>query len=224
MSPGSPPTTRTPGWALRAPRPSTFRLEAVLRIDPTLYVGPANGFTPAEWETAREPLPMDGLTLIAPIAGSGGWLAAGDARAESATFEALVRHGRALVGAAERNAIALTYARPSRIRPMLWADGKPVCRFTWCDDLAHTRRILDRLRADAAGVLYDDMDQGWAIHIVRSGADVVFGESDGALTKRPARSCVVAFTEIARAAEAAEDALDDVLARLRREGADAWSV
>jgi len=57
-------------WTRGARPAGAFLCDAFFSVADSVYVGPENGMTPAQWETARVPLPPPGLPLHPPRAGS----------------------------------------------------------------------------------------------------------------------------------------------------------
>ena len=207
-------TTRPPDWLAGALRPRIFRVDAALVVHDSFYFGPPNRFTPEQWRSLREPLPTEGIPRVE------GWLLASSA---SAHVDAVARYGRAVKDAARRHATSLAGSIYSWVRPRICADDRTVCAFSWSDGYAATKATLDGLASESQGTLISDLDQHWEIEIVRYGADFWFGERDPD-SEQPPRTCLVDAETVALEALAAARALDELLARLREQDADLWSI
>lgn len=163
-------------WMARAKPLGPFVWDAAFRVADSLYIGPENGFSPQEWEAAR--VPLDPPDLPRRLHGYAVTL---DLIGREA---ALVAFYERLIAAAEMHGKCAALAVPFpyfRITPTLLEAGEPVLSFPWTDDVAQTRVVLSALaEAGADGVVWDDIDQGWFMRIVRRDGAlfIVEGEPD----------------------------------------------
>ncbi len=208
-------------WIAQARRLATFSCDAVFRIEPSFYIGPDNGMTALEWETANVRLPP--LELPRQFA-------------DRVTTAELLGHEEALVGHYRRVVeIAAAHGKgPSlrpfpyfRIQPTIIADGQVLTQFSWTDDLHETRAVLKMLVQAVAGpprMLHDDQDQGWHILVATTGATTCFIEWDAEGPPPAEGGYAVDAAMVAGQAGAALDRLTMIHGRLVQAlGRDHWA-
>lgn len=214
------PTDEYGAWAGQARRLATFACDAVFRIEPSFYIGPENGMTPMEWETANVRLPP--LELPRQFADQ-------VTTAELLGREAaLIHHYRRIVeiAGAHGKASSLRPFPYFSIKPAIIADGHVLTQFSWADDLYETRAVLEMLVQSGSGpprLLHDDQDQGWRILVATTGAATCFIEWDDEGPPPAKGGYAVDSAMVARQAGAALGRLDIIHDRLARTlGRDYW--
>ncbi len=215
------PTDEHEAWIAQARRLATSACDAVFRIEPSFYIGPDNGMTALDWETAN--VRLSPLELPRQFAD----------RVTTAELlgheEALVRYYRQIVesAAAHGKAPSLRPFPYFRIQPAIIADGHVLTEFSWTDDLHETRAVLEMLVQAAAGpprMLHDDQDQGWHILVATTGAATCFIEWDAEGSPPAEGGYVVDSAMVARQAGAALDRLTTIHGRLVQAlGRDLWA-
>lgn len=208
-------------WIGQARRLPVFTCDAVFGIESSVYVGPDNGMTALEWETARVRLPpldlprqcVDQITT-----------------AEALDREdALISHYRRIVAIAEAQGTSkLLQPFPYfRTRPAIIAGDKVLTAFSWNDHGQETQAILAMLAGADGGaprLLHDDQDQGWHILIAATDAGTCFIEWDAEGPPPIEGGYSVDAAELARQAGAALDRLQVIHDRLVRAlGQDYWT-
>ncbi len=198
-------------WIAQARTVPAFVCDAVFGVEPSFYVGPDNGMSSMEWDTANVRLPPIGLTCR--FAG----------RVTTAELlgqeDALIAHYRRIIGLAGEHGKTRSL-RPFpyfRIQPAIFADGQTLTSFSWTDDLHETRLVLDMFVDAATGparLVHADEDQGWGLLVAASAVATCLIEWDA--EGPPPAEAGLAFdrAELARQASAALGRLRIVHSRL----------
>jgi hypothetical protein len=208
-------------WIAQVRPLHVFACEAVFRIEPSFYIGPDNGMTPLEWETANIRLPP--LDLPRQFAD----------RVTAAELlgreDALIAHYRRIVEVAETHGKTASL-RPFpyfRTEPAIIANDEVLTEFSWNDDVHETQAVLEILAESGGGVprlLHDDQDQGWHILIAATGATTCFIEWDAEGPPPTVGGYAVDAEALARQAGAALARLQIIHDRLVRAfGQDYWT-
>jgi len=203
--------------------PSAFHLDAFFRVVDSVYVGPEDGMSPKQWETARVALSPPDLSLRMP-----GRVATTELLGHE---EALSRHYRRLIRVAEAYGKTAVLARPFpyfAVGPSLLADGSVLAAWPWNDTLPEAVSVLEALShagtAAPGAAILDDADQGWAIRAVAEGGSVLIAEWDGEGPAPAGATWRLDATILAEQAATALERLRTVHARLARQlGRDLWS-
>jgi hypothetical protein len=198
-----------------------FVCDAAFRIEPSFYIGPDNGMTQLEWETANVRLPP--LDLPRQFADQ-------VATAELVGREdALIGYYRRLVEIAERHgkAASLQPFPYLRIQPTIIANAEVLTDFSWNDDIHETQSVLEMLAESGIGpprMVHGDEDQGWRILIAATEAEICFIEWDAEGPPPSVRGYAVDSAALAWQAGAALDRLRIIHHRLVRAfGRDYWT-
>jgi hypothetical protein len=208
-------------WIAQARRLHVFVCDAVFWIEPSFYIGPDDGMTSLEWETANVRLPP--LDLPRQLAD----------RVTTAELlgreDALISHYRRLVEVAEMHSETASL-RPFpyfRTQPAIITSDEVLTEFSWNDDIHETQTILEMLAESGGGaprLLHDDQDQGWHILIVATDAVTCFIEWDAEGPPPAVGGYAVDAAGLARQAGAALDRLQIIHDRLVRAlGQDYWT-
>jgi hypothetical protein len=204
-----------PDWVERARYVANPVLEVAFTIREDFYYGPANDFSPEQWQTLREPLPKPSLELYHHDLNR-----VLTAVAERTVGE-LVRHYRHVLRLAEKHAMEVP---PSHfwITPFLFA-GDVTIQFAWHDTRRDAERLFDALEASADGLIYDDVDQGWELDIWARGDRLFIRDAD--FDTQEERACIwCERAPLVRQVAPLRARLDTILAQLREAlGADYWS-
>jgi hypothetical protein len=162
-------------WITQARLLPAFTCDAVFRIEPNVYIGPDDGMTSLEWETANVSLPP--LDLPRQFAD----------RVTTAELlgreDALISHYRRIVEVTDRHGKTASL-RPFpyfRTEPAIIGGDEVLTEFAWNDDVHETQTVLEMLAESGGGpprLLDDNQDQGWRILIVTTGAVTCFIEWD----------------------------------------------
>ncbi len=208
-------------WIAQARRVPVFTCDAVFRIEPSVYIGPSNGITSLEWQTARIALPP--VDLPRRLAD----------RVTTAELlgqeEALISHYRRLVEIADKHGktASLQPFPHFRTQPAIMAGDEVLTEFSWNDDMAETQTVLEILAGSAGGparLLHEDVDQGWQILIVTNDTVTSFIEWDGEGPPPATGGYAVEAAALARQAGSALDRLRVIHDRLVRAlGRDYWT-
>ncbi|WP_284946293.1 hypothetical protein [Acidisoma cladoniae] len=208
-------------WIASARRLPNFVCDAVFRIEPSFYVGPANGMTALEWETANVRLPP--LNLPRQFADR---VTTSELLGQEGT---LADHYRRLITIADAHAktASLTPFPYFRTQPAIIVNDEVVTEFSWNDDMHETSTILE-IFADSSGgaprLLHWDVDQGWQIMIVATESETCFIEWDGEGPPPPTGGYAVESAALTVQARAALDRLRTNHDRLVQEfGQDYWT-
>ncbi len=207
-----------PDWMADSPACTTLEITAGFRIFDSLYVGPVNAFSPEQWRTLRVPLPIEGLPLF-----EGNLLLA----SSDVSVEQLTAYYRRLLDLAVHHARPLTAASLElSIKPWIVAEGAPTCCFPWTDRHADTQRVFSILAAsDADGVLLDDLDQHWEVHIARKADEIWFGERDWESASTNARTARAPVERVRAQAASAARRLDELVGQLEHAlGGPVWTA
>ena len=214
------PTGQHAAWIQQARTMTPFVCDAMFMLEPDFYIGPSNGFTKAEWTSARIQLPSIDIPRQFPESVT---------TAEGLDREdALIDYYRRIVQAAVAHGRqgSLKPFPYFRTKPAVIANGQVITNFAWNDDLYETRSILQHLVESAeppARLLHVDEDQGWHIHIATSGTATYLVEWEEGST--PPASRGYAFDSLALAGQAASalDRLQTIHRRLVEAlGKDYW--
>ncbi|MBP0494264.1 hypothetical protein [Roseomonas indoligenes] len=210
-------------WASSARPVASFLCDAMFRVSGSVYVGPENGMTPAQWEAERVPLPPPDLPFRAP-----GWVAstdlAGREEALAAYLDRLIRIARA-----HGKMAALVERFPYfAVRPKILAGDEVLASWPWSDGLREARDVLVTLARAASAApgtpILDDQDQGWALRMVAGPGTVLLVEWDAEGPPPADAAWSLEAAVLAGQAAAARDRLRAVHARLvRLMGRDFWS-
>lgn len=208
-------------WIAQARRLQTVMCDAVFRIAPSVYIGPDNGMTARDWETANVSLPVVDLPRQ---------------RADQVTTaemlgreDALISHYRRIVELAEMHGKTASL-RPFpyfRTQPAIITGDEVLTAFPWNDDIHETRTILEILAGSDDGpsrLLHDDQDQGWHILIAVMDGETCFIEWEAEGPPPAVGGYAVDAAAVARQARAALDRLRIIHERLVRAlGQDYWT-
>jgi hypothetical protein len=208
-------------WIAQAHPLPLFTCDAVFRIEPSFYIGPDNGMTSLEWETANVRLPPPDLPRQ---------FADRVSTAELLDREdALISHYRRIVEVAEKHGktASLQPFPYFRTEPVIIGGDAVLTAFSWNDDMHETRAVLEILAEDSRGVpqlLHDDQDQGWHILIATTDAMTFFIEWDAEGPPPATGGYAVDTAELARQAGAALERLQIIHDRLVHAfGQDYWT-
>ncbi len=215
------PTDECGAWIAQARTVAPFVCDAVFRLEPSFYVGPANGMTSLEWATANVRLPpVDLPRQFADRVATAELLGREDA---------LVAHYRGIIAIAGAHGKAGSL-RPFpyfRTQPAIIADGQVLTEFSWNDDVHETRTVLEVLAGSIDGparLLHDDQDQGWHILIAATGPATCFIEWDAEGPPPVGEGYAFDPAELARQAAAALERLQVIHRRLIGAlGRDYWT-
>ncbi|MCR0981907.1 hypothetical protein [Roseomonas populi] len=212
-----------PGAAwMAAARPAANPLcDAFFRVAESVYVGPENGMTPAQWEAERVALPQPDLPLRIP-----GWAATADLAGHE---EALADHFERLIRTARAHGRVAALAQPFpyfSVRPAILDGAEALASWPWSDTLPEALGALEAMagasRAAPSSVILDDQDQGWRLCLVAGPEGVLMAEWDA--EGPPADGWRLEAATLAEQAAAARDRLRAVHARLvRLLGRDLWA-
>ena len=215
------PTGDDGAWIAQARTVPSFECDAVFAVEPSVYIGPDNGMSRMDWETANVRLPPVELARRAADRITTKALLGREA--------ALLAHYRRVIAVAERYGKTRSL-RPFpyfRVQPEIVADGQTLTSFSWVDDAHATRTVLDSLVEAASGparLVHSDLDQGWAVLIVATGSATCLVEWDA--EGPPPAGDGLAFdpAELARQASAARSRLQTIHSRLVSAiGRDGWT-
>ncbi len=197
--------------------------DAFFVIAESVYVGPENGMSAAQWEAERVPLPRPDLPLHPRFGmASAGVLGREDVLAEH--YERVIRVVRA-----HGKDRALEKASPLfAIRPFILEGEEAVASWPWNDTLSDTLAVLDVLcRTEGAApgaVVLDDLEQGWRLRMIAGRGTVRLVEWDGEGPPPAYAGRCLDTAVLAGQAAAARDRLRAIHGRLRRLlGRDFWS-
>jgi hypothetical protein len=208
-------------WIAQARHLPVFTCDAVFRIESSVYIGPDNGMTEPEWETANIRLPpldlprqfVDRVTT-----------------AEALDREdALISHYRRIVAVVETHgkSTSLQSFPYFRTQPTIIASDEVLTEFSWNDNIHETQAVLEILTEADGGAprsLHDDQDQGWHILIVATDAGTCFIEWDAEGPPPIEGGYAVDAAELARQAGAAFERLRIIHDRLVQAlGQDYWT-
>ena len=217
------PMPEDAAWMAATQPVSSPLLDAFFLVTESVYVGPEDGMTPAQWTSERVPLPRPDLPFRAPLR-----VATADVigREEvlAAHYERLIRVARA-----HGKAGALAEAFPLfAIRPALLDGESILASWSWSDTLPEALGVLDLLsragEAAPGAVVLDDMEQGWSLRLVAGQGTICLVEWDGEGPPPAEGAWRLEAAALAGQAAAARDRLRTVHARLRRLlGGDFWS-
>ncbi len=215
------PTDEDGTWITQARTVPSFVCDAVFGVEPSFYVGPENGMSSVEWETANVRLPPVGLACRF---------------ADRVTTEELLGHEDALVAHYRRIIeIAGKYDKTKslrtfpyfRIQPAVIADGHLLTSFSWTDGVHETQTVLDVFVEAAAGparLVHADQDQGWSLLVVASGVATCLIEWDAEGPPPAEGGLAFDHAELARQASAALERLKIIHSRLVKAiGRDYWT-
>ena len=170
------PELEDAAWMTQARPLDAFVCDAVFRFADSFYIGPDNGFTQREWEAARVPLRPPALPCRIP-----GRLATADLLGRE---DELITYYERLVAVAEAHGKAASLRNPFpcfSVNPTFISGGEALASFAWTDDVPESTAVLTALAGSAngaAGLIWDDQDQGWAIRIVAGSKTTFFVEWD----------------------------------------------
>ena len=207
-------------WIAQACVVDDFACEAVFALAPSVYVGPDNGISAADWNAARVQLPPVALfRQIATCVTTAELLGHEDK---------LVAHYRGVVEIARMHgkAESLRSFPYFRIKPAIIAAGHFLTEFPWTDTLHETRTILEVLAAagGAPGLVHADTDQGWELIIVATGAATCLIEWDAEGPPPTGRGFAFDPSRLAQQAAAALARLHVIHTRLvEAMGHDHWT-
>lgn len=197
--------------------------DVLVTLADSVYIGPPNGMTPAQWRGARIPLPPPDLPCRWP-----GRLASADLPGRE---PALAAH---YAGIAR---ILATHGRPAEarqpfpyasLRPAIFCGDRLLADWPWSDSLPEAAATLQQLAGAAemppGRVLLDEQDQGWRL-LMLSGQDGMLHllEWDAEGAPPPGTAWHLPAAPLARQAAAALERVRASHARLRRLlGRDPW--
>jgi hypothetical protein len=127
---------------------------------------------------------------------------------------ALIEHYRRVIAAVSAHGDATRLDRPFpafSIQPAILIEGEVFTSFTWTDDIDETREILRAFaesRPHSPGVVWDDVEQGWAIRVVSEGEWTFLIEWDWEHDDDPQDAIAMRTVDLAAQAQAALDRLD----------------
>jgi hypothetical protein len=209
-------------WMARARPVEDFLCDAGFSIADSFYFGPANGFSKLEWQELRAPLPPPALPCRVP-----GLVVTADLLGRE---DVLAAHYERLIAIAAAHGRTDSLHKPFpyfAVRPRFIGEGCLLARFSWTDDVAETKAVLEALAAskhDSHGIIWDDVDQGWEIRIATAGPVTCFVEWDAEGLPPADAAYAVDAAMLARQAADALDRMETIHAHLVSAlGRDYWS-
>jgi hypothetical protein len=196
--------------------------DVFIRLADSVYVGPQNGMTPAQWRDERIPLPTPALPCRLP-----GRVATAELLGREAV---LATHYAALASilTAHGRAAELSHPFPYfTLQPAVLCGDTVLAGWPWSDSLPEAAATLERLaqagRAAPGTVLLDEEDQGWRLLIVAGAERLQLVEWDGEGPPPISGGWQVPTLTLAQQAAEALHRLHAVRTGLRRHlGYDPW--
>jgi hypothetical protein len=197
--------------------------DVFIRLADSVYVGPKNGMTPAQWRDERILLPAPDLPCRLP-----GRVATAELLGREAELAA---HYAALAGILTAHGRAAELGHPSphfTLHPAVLCGERVLADWPWSDSLPEAAATLGQLaqssQAPAGTVLLDEQDQGWRLLIVAGPERLKLVEWDAEGPPPASGGWQVPTLALARQAAAALHRLQAVRTSLCRHlGYDPWS-
>jgi hypothetical protein len=144
--------------------------DAVFSWADDVYYGPSSGFTREQWDTLRETLPPPPPSM----SGFGGVTTAAAIDRE----DELIAHYRRIVAISRKRNVPGVLRQPFpyfRVTATIHDGADALTDLPWFDSEAYARHMLESIAAAAPQKredhveVFDDVEQGWLIRILRSG-------------------------------------------------------
>jgi hypothetical protein len=153
-----------------------FLCDAAFNVTDSVYVGPVDGLSESDWKEARVALPPTGLACRIP-----GQVATVDLVGREAE---LIAHYERVITIAEAHGRMASLREPFpyfAVGPTIIGEDQALADFSWSDDVAETKAVLEALAGASRGgdgILWDDIEQGWQLRMAVQGGSVFFVEWD----------------------------------------------
>lgn len=146
-----------PDWISRAQPAETARIDVGFLISDTFYFGPENNFTEEEWLTLRAPLYKPRVERYGDFVLSA---ALSESPAELVRYYQDVVRLVSLHGRKIDQAVQYFW-----MRPLIYSRGEFAIEFPWYDTWEEAIPLLNSLAATGDGMVFEDLDQGWEVHV-----------------------------------------------------------